>query len=380
MKKIITLIVAALVCGDALACTSAIVSASKTLNGRPLMWKHRDTGEEDNKVERVPASADGLEYVALFNASDRDLASAWMGYNARGFAIMNTASYNLKNDTVPASQMDREGELMTKALRACATVDDFEALLQRLPKPLYVEANFGVIDAQGNGAYFETNNFEYHRYDLKDAPDGVLYRTNYSYAGAEGKGMGYIREQNEMYLLRPHVQAADITPLTFVEGISKTYYHSQLQHDFTHDNDTWLIDQDFIPRFTSSASCCIEGVNAGDNPALTAMWIGLGFPPCSELRMALLGDGGVPDDIRGTLPDGHSPLCDQVVRRKHEVFSIARGSGKKYFNMALLYNAQGTGYCQQLIPQNTKRYYQYRQQLQQRAQALQPAKTKKKKK
>ena len=56
--------------------------------------------------------------------------------------------------------------------------------------------NFGVIDARGNGAYFETNNFTYVCYDVNDArvaSYGYLIRTNYSLSGLLGKGHGYIR-------------------------------------------------------------------------------------------------------------------------------------------------------------------------------------------
>lgn len=339
------------------ACTSAIISASKTVNGRPLLWKHRDTGEENNKVERVAAENGNYEYVALYNASDSTLAEAWMGFNSQGFAIMNTASYNLKDDNVDPKEMDKEGVVMTIALQKCSTVDDFENLLKTLPKPLGVEANFGVIDALGNGAYFETNNYEYMRFDLKDAPDGILMRTNYSYSGRKNKGMGYIREQNEHALFDSHIRHNDFSPIVFTEEISRTYYHSLLDHDFTHDNIEWFIDQDFIPRRSSTASCCIEGIKDGEKPSCTTMWIALGFPPCAELRAAYLGENGVPEELKGTLDNGHSPLCDETVARKHKVFPIKRGNGKQYFKMSLLYNADGTGYCQKLIPQNI-RYYE----------------------
>lgn len=343
---------------EAFACTSAIVSASKTVNGRPLLWKHRDTKEENNKVERVLASAEGYEYVALFNASDADLSEAWMGYNSEGFAIMNTASYNLKDDDVPASEMDGEGRLMTLALRRCASVDEFEKLLLSLPKPLGVEANFGVIDAFGGGAYFETNNATFRRFDLKDSPEGVLYRTNYSYSGRPDEGAGYIREENEKYLLRPHILAGDFTPIVFTEEFSKTYYHSLLGHDYTHDYDQWIVEQDFIPRRSSSASCCIEGVKPGESGSKTVMWIGLGFPPCAELRVAQLGEDGVPAELRGTLPEGHSPLCDKAVAMKNEVYPIRRGNGKMYLRIGLLYNREHTGYTQRLIAENRSRYQQ----------------------
>lgn len=103
-----------------------------------------------------------------------------MGMNDAGFAIMNTASYNLKNDTV--SVMDKEGAVMAIALGKCRTVDDFACLLDTLPKPLGVEANFGVIDAYGNAAYFETDNWRYARFDV-----GII-RSEPTIQTREGRG------------------------------------------------------------------------------------------------------------------------------------------------------------------------------------------------
>ncbi len=42
---------------------------------------------------------------------------------------------------------------------------------------------FGVLDAEGRGAYFETDDYRYARYDLSDAKEGVMVRTNYAYSG-----------------------------------------------------------------------------------------------------------------------------------------------------------------------------------------------------
>ena len=341
----------------ALACTSAIISGSKTANGRPLLWKHRDTGCPDNRVELIKAHDGCYEFVAIFDATDPADTAAWTGFNEMGFAIMNTASYNLNNDDVPESEMDREGVVMKLALEHCVTVDDFERLLQQLPKPMGVEANFGVIDANGNGAYFETGNYTYKKYDLADAPDGVLTRTNYSYSGRTDKGMGYVRETNEKYLIAPHIAAGDFTPALFTEEISRTFYHSLLGKDFTHSGEEWLVDQDFIPRRSSTASIVIEGIAKGEPAALTTMWIALGYPPCAETFAARLGvAGGVPEELKGTGADNHSPQCDIVKTRKAEVFSIERGNGQHYLNLSKLYNSEGTGYCQQLVKKNMEMY------------------------
>lgn len=357
MKKRLILVLMAIigVMMAADACTSAIVSGKLTANGRPLMWKNRDTNDLNNRVERIKGHDGLLEFVALFDARDLRDTAAWMGFNEVGFAIMNTASYNLNgNDGV--KEMDREGELMRYALERCKTVDDFEGLLKSLPKPLGVEANFGVIDAQGNGAYFETGNFKYVKFDLADAPDGILTRTNYSYSGVKDKGMGYVREKNEKTLLAPHVASQDITPAVFTEELSRTFYNSLIGKDYTRSGDTWIVDQDFIPRRISSASVVIEGILPGENPRLTTMWIALGYPPCAEVFPVWVGDDGVPVELTGTTADNHSVQCDKVNKRKAEVFPVERGNGKQYLNLSKLYDNEGTGYCQVLTLKNRQAY------------------------
>lgn len=357
MKKIILTVLVVLTANVTYACTSAIVAAKNTVNGRPLLWKHRDTGEENNKVERTPAKNGNMEYVALYNASDTALVDAWMGYNSAGFAIMNTASYNLKDDKISYKDMDKEGVLMKRALEVCKSVADFKHFLDTLSRPMLVEANFGVIDAAGNGAYFETNNYKYKEYNLADTEDGILIRTNYSHSGrVDDDGMGYIREQNMKELVVPYLAKKNFTPATFTEDFSRRFYHSLLGKDYTDSGEKWLIDQDFIPRRSSTATTVIEGVLPNENPLLTTMWIGIGYPPCSEIRYVWLGENGVPEDLRGLGKNGHSELCDTVVARKHQVFSIKRGSGKHYLNLGKLYNAEGTGFSQKMKEKNKKIY------------------------
>lgn len=352
-RKLIAFVMVLSACAS-IACTSAIVSGRLTANGRPLMWKNRDTDDQNNKIERIAATKNSYEYVALYNASDPDCRQAWMGFNEKGFAIMNTASYNLNSDTI--KDMDKEGFVMSLALQKCRTVDDFQNMLDTLSRPMRVEANFGVIDSEGNGAYFEAGNYKYVKYDLNDSPTGILTRTNYSYSGRLNKGMGYVREENEKALLARHISKCDFTPAVFTEELSRTFYHSLLGKDFTNSGDKYLVDQDFIPRRISTATVVVEGVLDGESPLLTTMWVGLGYSPCSEIRAVWVGDGGLPEELRGIAPKGHSPLADAAQARKKEVFDINRGNGKHYLNLSKLYNREGTGFCQVLIPKNMATY------------------------
>ncbi len=72
-----------------------------------MLWKHRDTSQEANFVERSAATDSTFAYVALYNAGDSTLAEAWTGMNSRGFAIMNTASYNLAHTTTARASLCR---------------------------------------------------------------------------------------------------------------------------------------------------------------------------------------------------------------------------------------------------------------------------------
>lgn len=345
------------------ACTSAIIGAEMNPSGRPILWKHRDTSAIDNKVEFIPANGDEYGFVALYNASDKNLKEAWMGMNDHGFAIMNTASYNIKDDKVSAKKMDKEGIVMSKALRTCRTVEDFARLLEEWPRPMGVEANFGVIDATGNGAYFETNNHSYRRYDLKDAPDHVLVRTNYSHSGRPGEGYGHVREANANCELAPHIAVGCITPEVLTEELSRHFYHDGRKEDLTMSGRKDVLDEDYIPRYKSTATIAIEGCRPVETPDSVTpgfveneyiMWTGIGYPPVSEIRAVRCAEDGVDPDLQGLQRDGHSKLSDQARRDRDAVFTL---KGKnKYVDISRLFNAEGTGIAQLKIQKNAETY------------------------
>lgn len=368
LKRIVPLLCCVgLYAAPSVACTSAIVSAEASPYGRPMLWKHRDTSATDNKVEYVAGKNGEYSYVALFNADDRNLEQAWTGMNDVGFAVMNTASYNIKDDKVSSKNMDKEGYLMTIALKSCRTVEDFERLLETLPRPMGVEANFGVIDASGAGAYFETNNHSFVRYDLKDTEGGVLIRTNYSHSGRKNEGYGFVREANAEYILAPYIAERSVTPEVLTEIASRSFYHDLKKRDMSADGDRWVVDQDFIPRYKSTATIVIEGcrpmdaadIKPGDLKDEYIMWTGLGYPPCAEIVPVWCSPDGVDSELRGIGEKGHSPMCDKVKVRRGEVFPMNKGNGDKYIDMTRLFNEDGTGYVQVLRRQNHEVYEKF---------------------
>ena len=296
MRNFLTLCFAILSGLYSLACTSAIISGALTRDGRPILWKNRDTSHLVNYVAITEATDSTHAYVALYNSQDTIAAEAWIGYNDAGFAIMNTASYNLNH---PADNWkDREGFLMTKALAYCTTVDDFQILLKSLPKPLGVEANFGVIDAYGNGGFFETDDLNFTFYPL-DNQNHIIIRTNFSVSGGDG-GLGYVRYDNACHLLAPHINNSDISPELLTDSLSRSFYYSPDSSD--KSTEEIVLDKDFIPRHSTSASIAIEGVNSPDETNQMVMWTLMGYPPCGitqPVTLDSLPDNLIADDLGG---------------------------------------------------------------------------------
>ena len=74
------------------ACTSAVISGKITPDGRPLLWKNRDTDNVQNAVKYF--SGEKYAFIGIVNSVDNP-TEIWIGTNTAGFAIMNTQSYNL---------------------------------------------------------------------------------------------------------------------------------------------------------------------------------------------------------------------------------------------------------------------------------------------
>lgn len=317
-------------------CTSAIVGRPAAFDGRTMLWKHRDSGHPDNFVGRVEATDSTMAYVALFNCGDTDMAEAWIGFNSAGFAVMNTASYNLAPDT--AVVKDREGVVMSMALRRCRTVADFEALLrEEIGKgALGVQANFGVTDSTGGGAYFETSDHGFVKFPLGDAPDGVLIRSNYSYSGGDEGKLGVVRHDNAACLVDRLLGSRRLEPEFFTENLSRSFYHHGHGADMSQRGYRLLTDRgEYIPRRSSCASVVIEGSLDDENPArTTVMWVAIGFPAASHVEAVTLDS--IPPGLLPSAPGGRSMLCNEVNLRRAKAFPRKGKEGKWLIDMDYL--------------------------------------------
>ena len=335
MKRIVCLLLASWLMFDAWACTSFIISGKATPSGRPMMFKHRDTGELNNRIAHF--QGEKYAFIGLMNSPMLD-GEVWSGMNEAGFCIMNTASYNLREDTLKC-QMDREGELMYHALSNCATLADFEAWLETYPQPWGVEANFGIIDAQGGAAYYEMNNHRWIKYDVNAEADGYRVVTNFSFAGRYEDYEGWERYQTATAIMKENFSRdKELNAIDALNLFSRKYRHEVLGVNYYQENaPQYIVDQDYIPRRITSAVICFQGVKAGSDPKYSVMWSALGYPACAVAIPLLMNSSSLPVYMAARNPKAkkgealHSEMCDASLHIKDQwAFPMHISNGKRY--------------------------------------------------
>lgn len=342
MKRLFILLLALTCMEPAFACTSMIISSRASATGRPVMYKHRDAGELNNRIERFKGPK--YEFIGLVNAPSKG-GEVWTGTNSVGFSIMNTASYNIKDDNVPDSKMDQEGVVMYKALGQCATLADFEHLLDVLPRPMGVEANFGVIDAQGGAAYYEVNNHKWIKYDVNAEPSGYRVVTNFSFAGRPKDAEGVERYETATAIMKELTAGGapySIGHKEIVNSFSRSYRHERLGIDLINDlpANGIFVDQDFIPRRSTAASIIVEGVAPGENPLHTVMWTLIGHPACGVMMPLMVGQKDViPSYLKKGEKSNHCEACDMAMSlKKKYIFDNSVSNGTHYFHADVILN------------------------------------------
>ncbi|MCU0290921.1 MAG: hypothetical protein MUF10_02890 [Thermoanaerobaculaceae bacterium] len=332
----------------ATACTTAVISGAATADGRPLLWKNRDADDLHNQV--VYREDGRYAYVGVVNQGDTAGLQIWAGVNSAGFAIMNSASYNLDDAETTA-----EGMLMKLALQSCATLADFERLLgeTNLKGARDTTANFGVIDAQGGAAYFETGLTTFKRFDATDpaaAPRGYLIRTNYSDTGTTDTGSGLLRRQRATALVDELVAAGALNASTLLGRVSRDVANPNtgafpLQSPAAA-RFAWVGDS--INRDITASVTLISGVKAGGDPAFSTAWFILGQPVTGVASPVWVKAASVPRELAaGAEPAPLNAACDRVRARLYPTW---RGDQKRYLEVSAL-AAKDTGVLAPLLAQ-----------------------------
>ncbi len=265
-----------------LASTIGLVGGDATVDGRPLLIKNRDNSANAN--QEFFFNRDGpLNYISVSYAGLTD--QAFGGVNEVGFAIVNANAWNMESQ-VPGP--DDDGIIMDHALRNCVTVEDFQAVMDSTnltgrTRP-FISA---VMDAAGAGSFFEADDSTYFRFDVNDstaAPNGYMVRANFAYEGGS-------------YHLGPHRHDRFLALLdsAYAGGfISHDFISMYVQQDIVNEETNpyplpfagreevmpygLIHTHDALNRDITRSGCVIQGVTAGEDPQLAAIWAIVGEP------------------------------------------------------------------------------------------------------
>jgi hypothetical protein len=305
------------------SCTTAVIAGSATANGRPMLWKNRDVSYPNQQVAYFNDGA--YSYVTIITAGDT--SNAWGGVNSVGFAIEDATNLNCPNDTVVGP--DDDGKIIKLALRTCATVADFQHILDSTSVRGYAQpASFGVIDAAGGASIFETFSHSYLRYNASDsvaAPHGILVRANYSYAGNLTGRIGVYRHNRSKSLMENASLGDSLTPYFIAHHVARDLIYESggagynpypLPYQGTQFGSLprgWVSTTGAICRRLSVSACIVEGVLPGEDPLLSTLYA---FPMAVQYGVAMpfwVASRTTPPEVH---TDPTAPLCDEGLRIK----------------------------------------------------------------
>ncbi len=355
MKNLLSLLLILIVSvWQSYACTTAVISGKHTKDGRPMIWKLRDTESFENKMKYF---TDGkYPYIGMINSNDEKGEQVWGGSNSVGFAIMNSASFNVNmKDTT--SFKDQEGRFMKLALQQCANLEEFEQLLKARKKPMGLAAHFGVLDADGNVAFYEVNNQTFTKFDANDpaqAPNGYILRTNHSFTGKKDIGYGFIRLQTAQDIFYQADACGDMSAQTIIQKFSRCLKHPVLKRDFRKEFETvpygenFVNSGDLITRHGSSSMILIEGIKKGEEVDMNTIWTQVGFPNTSIAMPVWVKGGKKLPLVLTAKGEENCPLNAMAMELKNKCYPISRSAGYKYLKISELINSDKTGIIQKL--------------------------------
>lgn len=350
-----TLFVLSVLFNTAEACTTAVIAAKSSASGKSMIWKLRDT---DNLKNAMRYFNDGTyTYLGLVNSNDTLGEHVWGGSNSVGFAIMNSASFNVnENDTTELK--DQEGVFMKLALQTCGSLKEFEELLDSYPKPSGQASHYGVIDANGGAAFYEVNNWTWTKFDANDAavaPNGYVIRTNFSETGTPDVGFGFIRRETAEKVFAKALENNKLDYRTVLQRFSRCTYHPvfdvnyRVKFEKGENESPFISSDDLITRHGSSSTIVVEGVKPGDNPALTTIWTQVGFPHTTlSLPMWVEGGEDFPSILALDKELENSPLNEVALEWKGKCYPITRSDGYHYMKFDELINQNNTGIVQRI--------------------------------
>jgi len=337
------------------ACTIGVAAGRATADGRPLVWKSRDGFKlADNEVYFNTSYK--YKFVTMCNAGK---TQPRIGVNEKGLALANSNS----NDLPGGKSGPDCGQLQQIALGTCATVEEFQKLLDKTNiTGRRTRNNVAIFDVTGAAAIFEVAGNRYWKYDAADpnvAPDGYLLKTNFAFHGAAKNGL------KGVYSADRYRRTTKLFEQFYADG--KVTYKDILRtqmRDFSDENSKpipvpfpgrvepdspfgYIDCESSICRSKTVAAGIIRGTLPGEDPRLCTEFVILGQPALT-IAVPYWPVGKTPPEANG---EKTAPLCDAAKKIRTILFDY---KNPNYINTYKLRNEKGNGLWATTFPAENK--------------------------
>lgn len=260
----------------AFPCSIGVASNTITTSNKPILWKSRDISPSTTNSIRYVENMT-YNYVAITTPGEN---LAWMGVNEAGFALANSLSDDLTVDTGTFNN----GNLIYSALGLVENLAGFENYLDYLTTSstldLELRGNFVAFDADGNTKLYEVNNNNYWVFETNETENPYILRTNHSVNGGGNYGIERLLRSTEIVhdLALNNELSVNNLLVNQIRDISDENSNPfALPWEFGDSTPFYYTDYSICRRNTISA-VVIEGVEDGQDPKLTTMWLIMGNP------------------------------------------------------------------------------------------------------
>jgi len=241
---------------QAYACTVGAAHGSATIDGRPMMWKMRDTS--DGRQQLVHSPGEPYDFIGVRTEG----GSIYMGLSESGVCTGNAVVGG-----------GNTSEVMQYIFRNFSTMDQIRTYFYGITT---VGGNLPFIDAAGNASLFELNKdswwLEYDTMDPDRAAQGLLglvVRANEFHNHPDGTDDLSItggRYESGTYNIKGLADACELSVTTVTQG------NAEPNEGFEYARYGPGRELYMICRSTNRSFIAVHGVLPDEDPALSTMW------------------------------------------------------------------------------------------------------------
>jgi hypothetical protein len=169
-------------------------------------------------------------------------------------------------------------------------------------------------------------------------------------------GAGYIRYQTAENLFYRASGSNSLNVPYLLENMCRSLDNSYSGEgvgdylDLKENEEKFFYFQDCINRSTSTSSVVVQGVRGGESPSLTTMWSIVGAPLASMAIPVWVNSDKILPEVISAPGKENAELCEFSFKLMELMVPSQRGSTKFYINSSKVFNSDGTGITQRIIP------------------------------